>query len=60
MGQTHLNGLNVSKELSKEQIYNYGNISFVINTEFRETGARTLGDVLLRLIKSDIEHADAL
>ena len=60
MGQTHLNGLNVSKELSKKQIYNYGNISFVINTEFRETGAGTLGDVLLRLIKSDIEHADAL
>ena len=46
---------NNKPELMKEQRYTYKNISFIVKPVFRESG-RTLSEILLRLIKNEIDR----
>lgn len=46
---------NNKPELMKEQCYTYKNICFIVKPVFRESG-RTLSEILLRLIKNEIDR----
>ncbi|MGN0674946.1 MAG: hypothetical protein ACI4KG_04300 [Oscillospiraceae bacterium] len=46
---------NKKPELMKEQRYTYKNICFIVKPVFRESG-RTLSEILLRLIKNEIDR----
>jgi|GEM_PF-5476598 hypothetical protein len=60
MSDIKSNDLKENNKLFEEQIYNYGNIRFIVQTKFRETGDRTLGDVIFKLIKNDIDKLNVL
>lgn len=41
--------------LSKEQEYKVGNISFIVNSVFKDNGINTLTSALINLMKKEIE-----
>lgn len=43
-------------ELSKEQKYEFGKVSFIVTPIFQKSGERTVAAVLLRLMKQEAEH----
>lgn len=43
-------------ELSKEQNYEFGKVSFIVTPIFRKGGERTVAVALLRLMKQETER----
>ena len=43
-------------ELSKEQNYEFGKVSFIVTPIFRTEGERTVAAALLRLMKQETER----
>ena len=47
-------------ELSKEQNYEFGKVSFIVTPIFRTDGERTVAAALLRLMKQETERSSGI